>query len=622
LSDRIQRWSICSEVDLAHNRWQQGLDGYVEMARAAAEGAKRADPDCVIGGVGVSGSDARKSPRYPVARALWQRLGDDLDGMFFDLYASPRYFGPGLNVVSPAENDLAGKLREALEIVRQTGPEKRIAIEEKGWAIQPSLDVYNEYSRQMADYLARSFIVARSVDECERYMWFQFSVRRLAGGQSYSLFRYEGDYPNPRPAAAAYAFVSKLLGGAEDPRTVELHKDLRAIVFAHGQGSRAALWTPREEPVSLEVELPQGVRVTDMMGGALALDPGERQRLELSGSPIYVYAEQTPAGELAARLERSEFHLPAAALAVTMPHIDLARVSVSNQLGEALSGSVLLRAPEGVSVTPEAAPIELEPGGIGAVEFALAGWPEALPNTPGAFEARLRTEAHGEVRRSEEPTLWTVSRLTDAPAIDGDLAEYEDMPSIDLNTQAALDPPDAVANRLWTSTEDLSVKAHLAWDAENLYFAARVTDEAHIQEQTGSRIWTNDAIQFAVDPLNDATGAHFTSVSGYNANDSEFGLALTPEGPVVWQWHGAAEGPVEGAELAVVRGDGETVYELALPWSRLTDRGPEAGMAMGVNFIVLDADAPGKRALYWMGPTEGIAGGKNPAAFNTFVLGE
>lgn len=620
---RINRWSFCSEVDLAHRGWKQGLEGYVEMVAAGSEGARRADPDCIIGGVGVSGGDARKSPRFPVARRLWPRLSEHLDGMFFDLYASPRFFGPGLHVVSPGENDLEGKLREALQIVRASGAEKRIAIEEKGWAIDPELDVDNQYSRRMAEYLARSYLVARSVDAVDHYMWFQIIVRRLSGGSfSYSLFRSEGDYANPRPAAAAYAFVAQLLGGVERPRAIPLHQDLRAIVFAHEDGSRAALWTPLDEPVSLEVDLPASARVTDLMSGEIARGGDGRQRLELSGSPIYVWADGTGPDALARRLEAASFYLPCAKLAMTMPRIDLLRLHVNNQLAAPLTGRASIELPEGFVLREAGREVEVDGGARAVFEFALERLPEPLPQRPGAFEARLRTDDHGEVRRAEEPTFRPLPRL-DAPArIDGDLAEYADLPAIELAQQAFLSPPDAVANRLWTGPDDLSVSARVAWDDDRLYFAARVRDDEHVQETTGSRIWTNDAFQLAIDPLNDALGGAFRGTTGYDANDQEFGIALTPDGPATYQWHGSPEGgrTVPEAELAVRRGEGETVYEWALPWRVVGHVTPASGVVMGLNFIALDADAPGEQAAYWMGLTEGISGGKDPAAFNTFVL--
>jgi len=109
------------------------------MTQAGGERAKRADPNCVVGGVGVSGVDCGRNPRFPFAREVWAKVHDTLDGSFFGAYANNRYFAPGLRCLGPEENDEEGMLQEAVALVKGYGPDKRVAIEEKGWAVDGSL---------------------------------------------------------------------------------------------------------------------------------------------------------------------------------------------------------------------------------------------------------------------------------------------------------------------------------------------------------------------------------------------------------------------------------------------------------------------------------------------------
>ena len=627
LKDRVHHWSLFGEVDLMKHHWKRGLEGYVEACRAACEGAKRADPDCIIGGIGVSGVDAAgKNPRFPVARELWGRLGTHLDGFFFDGYANARRFGPGLHTESPEENNLEGMLKDALKLVRRSGQDKRIAIEEKGWCIDERLPLDHPLAASMAGYLARSYIIARAQEGMDYYMWFQLCVPGSADndGYSYSLFQFEGDRMNPRPAAAAYAFVANFLAGVEDSRRVGIHKDLYAYAFARGKGSRAALWTPLDDPVSFEVDLPSTTRVTDMMGVPLGIKPGRKQRLEISTSPLYLWDEKLTARQLEARLRKASFRLPCASLAVSMQRRDELRIHVRSLLSRSIKGHLEVSVPDGWEIESAKQKLRLTGRAKDVIKLRLIQAPWPLPLRPGEFLVRFRSRNLGEVRASSSPKFHRVRRMQVAPKIDADLSEYEPLPEIRLDGQSFLSPPDAVANKLWTGREDLSVKAWVGWDDNKFYFAAIVRDETFEQKLAGTGMWANDSFQLAFDPLNNALGSSFDAQRGYGADDSEFGIALTPQGPQTWQWIGGPGGQerdLSQASLAVKRSHNETIYEWALPWTEVAFMEPEVGMIFGFNFVALDTDRTG-RALYWMGLTEGICGGKDPSIFNKFVLEE
>jgi hypothetical protein len=137
-----------------------------------------------------------------------------------------------------------------------------------------------------------------------------------------------------------------------------------------------------------------------------------------------------------------------------------------------------------------------------------------------------------------------------------------------------------------------------------------VTDDAFEQTERGFRIWTGDCILLALAP------GPARSESGYGGV-IEFGLALTPGGPQVFQWLPTPK-EVPGARLVVKRPEGKLVYEAAVPWAALGDWRPVRGASAGWSFTVNDADGEGFRG--WLEWTPGICGTKNAADFGRLVL--
>ena len=618
---RIHRWSYACEINLLAHRLARGTGEYVELVQAGTKALRQTVPNAIVGGVGVSGGDGRQSPRFPVARKLWEQLGDDLDGMFFDAYASPRYYGTGLRVVEPEESDLVGVLRDALALVRTKGQDKRISIEEKGWAIDRRLAVDAPGAMAMAACLARSYLLARSVDEVEHYMWFQLDTGWREGGYSYSLFKREFDRLNPRPGVAAYATVARFLAWAEKPQRVALHRDLYALVFQVGTGSRAALWTPLASPVRLRVKLPKATRATTFLGAPYPL-PDAAEGLPLSRHPIYLDAPGTSAKALASQLAAGSFALPCARLTGALVATRQLEVRVRNLLSAPLAGDLHIAAPAGWQLAKTSHAVKIASGGTKTIAINLTGAPTVPPLRPGAFSLTLDAGQAGRVRHAVEPTIHPVPHLATPPTVDGNLTEFAAVPAIRLADHTYLDPPDAPSAKLWTGIDDLSATFHLAWSKAGLHFAARVRDDTFVQERTGSGIWANDSIQIAIDPENNALSAAFAGSAGYGPDDSEFGVALTPKGAQTFQWSGSPDGAGRfppGAKLAVKRVGDSTIYEWTIPWD-LVKLTPQAGRVFGFNAVFLDSDQKGKTARYWLGLTPGICGGKDPAAFHDFVL--
>ena len=163
--------------------------------------------------------------------------------------------------------------------------------------------------------------------------------------------------------------------------------------------------------------------------------------------------------------------------------------------------------------------------------------------------------------------------------------------------------------------DDLSGSFAFMVDDSHLYFAARVSDDVHVQELDGGDIWKQDCVQFALDPTLEGNRG------GYGENDHELGFALRGDETLAWRWKGRRGQPVQrpaGIQAAVVRHGAETVYEAAIPLREIAPFAPEVWPLCGVNVVINDCDEGGSRK----GRLELVSGattrGKNPDRFAVF----
>ncbi len=165
--------------------------------------------------------------------------------------------------------------------------------------------------------------------------------------------------------------------------------------------------------------------------------------------------------------------------------------------------------------------------------------------------------------------------------------------------------------------QDLSARFAFMVDDGHLYFAARVTDDTHVQELDGWDIWQQDSVQIALDPALEATRGT------YGENDHEMGFALQGGETLVWRWKGrrgqAVQRP-DGVRAAVVRQGGETIYEAAIPLSQLAPFAPEVWPLCGINVVVNDSDESGSRKGRLELAPGATTRGKSPDRFAVFQI--
>lgn len=170
--------------------------------------------------------------------------------------------------------------------------------------------------------------------------------------------------------------------------------------------------------------------------------------------------------------------------------------------------------------------------------------------------------------------------------LDGDLSEWEAAPWL------AADRPEQILRGAasWPGAEKASFTLSFQWDAQFLYVAARVRDEAHVQNEVGPSVWRGDALWL-----------YFNLLGDRRSLDAKLTLAQTPAGPQVWNWR--AQGLQPGALLAWQATPTGYTYEAALPWDSLhvnpsqrTRFFFDAGIGFGASGFItwsgLDPDTP------------------------------
>ncbi len=197
----------------------------------------------------------------------------------------------------------------------------------------------------------------------------------------------------------------------------------------------------------------------------------------------------------------------------------------------------------------------------------------------------------GPLRSNNGPNVGIPQAIT-PPTIDGNLSEWSGA------LPGPFDAPYVTyqKGRTWTGPDDISAQFYFAWDSENFYVAAVVTDNIHIQttKTRGYDLYYGDDIEIWFDT--DLPG-DFASREG-NADDFQLGLSpgdfagLSPEA-VFWKpdRSDSRNKMVKVGALPRVGASGYNI-EAAMPWAAFGTYRPRAGGAIGFAASAGDSDNP------------------------------
>ena len=222
--------------------------------------------------------------------------------------------------------------------------------------------------------------------------------------------------------------------------------------------------------------------------------------------------------------------------------------------------------------------------------------PEILKKEVYNLSARVILD-NGYVKSFADRIDFAVARYAENIKIDGVMEDDE----WTMGTALTFDDPTkyfTYSGYSFNGPEDLSGKAVVAYDEENIYLGVKVTDDVFYCKQTTNGIWMDDSIQCAM---------AYAKLNGDpdSTARTEFGMALTPEGEKVFTYSvedisinlGEIKVKEVGGDIAIKREGNVTTYELKMPITQLFQRNAKIGPGYRVAFSLLinDNDGNGRK---------------------------
>ncbi len=394
-------------------------------------------------------------------------------------------------------------------------------------------------------------------------------------------------------------------GGPDEPLAPS--PDLPQAPVSLARGAACQLPMPSIAGL-LTVETPAGISASDPQDGVLRLVAASEADLGLHWLVFRHRRGDTDLGFL----RRSLTVTPPVALDLSPlpgPEGGAAVVaSVTNLSATPLSGTLSIGCPLSAGLRAET--IRVPFSGLGAGQAGRIVVPLSAGANPLArYPTKVAVETTEGVRDvlGRDLVFAPAHRALAPPAIDGDLSDWQ-IPfpiTVGPDTGETSHPADGPPS----SPADLSARAAVQWDEANLYLAVRVADDVHKNDQTAGALWDGDGLQlgFAAEP--------YVPASAYE----EWGVALTAAGVERWAWRAAPGRPTGSLDFpcSIVRTEGETLYELAIPWGMLPAVQPAEGTVIGLGLCVNEKDSANRGHYAWHA---GIATDKDRLLFGQVTL--
>ena len=518
---------------------------------------------------------------------------------FFDIYAPHPYTYPrsigldGRYCASPESGELLRKLHDAAAIIRKYGRKQTLAIGELGWALDGNAPFDSPQAKRAASYLARTFLLARTVPECRWLIWYSGMGWPENGNYEYGVWRNDNGI-RPLPSAAAYAQAAREMEGGSEFKLVS-DSDIKIVRWKKNGFDKAALWNTDENMRELPFPVPSGTRIRDLYGSTVT-----GNRFPLGEAPYYLSVKTGNGDTLISSLLKNIAKQVPVQVTSSLRSLSEMRLLIRNNLPHAWSGTIS-------AANGKKHKLNLGPKENRSISVPLSGWNAGAP-----FRTTLQIRDAEGSKFCIPVSLPPVMPIRKAEIKDWKTFDFRKAgPQIVLRNRSDVFPPDPFIS--WSGPEDLSAEVFLAWDQRFFYLMAEVSDDDHSNPYRNANLWKGDSIQFAFDTENDAV-----SGAGYDNNDYEFGTA---SGSPLWCWHapaGKPTGAIHEAESLIEKNDGKMVYRIAIPWRTLSPLEPEAGRIFGFAIVIHDRD--GAIRNYYMAFGQGIANGKHPSAFRKLVL--
>lgn len=256
--------------------------------------------------------------------------------------------------------------------------------------------------------------------------------------------------------------------------------------------------------------------------------------------------------------------------------------------------------------------------------------PPAIPTLPGSNETATAAALQTGEPEIPDPNATQAPAATvtlpsdaggiratfrsDAPTIDGDLADWPGEPTVSSAYRV-------YAHNEWDGSDDLDASWFVSWDEARFYVAVQVTDDVHVQTQTGAFIYQGDSVELQVD-INPEAGATLVNPATSQVILSPGDFAGIP--PSAARFRGTDDGELPHAPGHSIDVDARQtadgyILEAAIPWSDLNVT-PTAGMRLGLALNANDNDSPGVARQEVMMSSEPGRTLRNPSTWGTLIL--
>jgi len=260
--------------------------------------------------------------------------------------------------------------------------------------------------------------------------------------------------------------------------------------------------------------------------------------------------------------------------------------------------------------------LPLQPGLLLAPPTAISAAATAESESPISSTPEIPSLAPTVTLPSAQAATDVVARqLAAAPLLDGNLDEWAGDPVYESRFRV-------FTAQQWDGTDDVTATWHLAWDSDNLYVAAQVADDIHVQTQTGNQIFKGDGLSLQIDGERAADFAPTLSPDDFQINLSpgDFGGIA----PSAYRFRGSSDGTMPdapGHRIEVAARQTEQGYNLeaAIPWTDIA-LAPAPGSVIGVALNVNDNDTPGTAVQELMKSHIATRAFRDPTSWGTLTL--
>jgi chitinase len=217
------------------------------------------------------------------------------------------------------------------------------------------------------------------------------------------------------------------------------------------------------------------------------------------------------------------------------------------------------------------------------------------------------------IPRPFQAQLHSVSGIT----VDGKLDDWTGDPTFTLDDKAQL--AFKLTPSSWAGPQDLSGQVWAGWTPEGLYFAVKVVDDAHVQQNADANLWHGDYVEWQFDTQLEKD----RDKKSMNSDDYQIGVSagdFAGVPPFAYAWFNGPDGagPIAIQQAQTKTSDGY-ILEVFYPKELLKDITIEEGAIFGMNVSLSDADDPaiGQKAMLSTSSTRTYA---DPTTFGAITL--